>query len=72
MAEHRTTLPYINQLIQNLTMIPVKNIIAISSIVMIPVLYLCYHSFYPSSVAMIENDKAHIKVTIPKIKSPSF
>jgi hypothetical protein len=69
-AKQKTTKLHIYQLLPDFTSMPVKNILAISTIFIAPILYACYKTIYPS-VAMIES-KESMKVNIPKINSPSF
>lgn len=73
-AKNRATQPYIQQLLSDFTVMPVRTILAVSTIVMIPVLYLCYKAIYPSVVSPVPMVKSNetVKVSIPKITPPSL
>jgi hypothetical protein len=81
-AIHKITQPYLYKhflnlpFISNLISIPVKSLLAISAVVMVPVLYLCFTTAYPSALPMIEDDKTNstnkIVGSVPKINKPTL
>lgn len=71
-AKYQLTKPYIHQLVSDFTSIPARNLLALSTVIMVPVLYLCYKIAYPTPITMSGSDKDQLRITIPRLNPPSF
>lgn len=76
-AKHPTTATDIFKIIPDFTSIPIKSILIVSAtIIMVPVLYLCYQIAYPSPVALIKSQPASTSNTttipVPGVTAPSL
>lgn len=78
-AKHQLTQPLIFQWIDKLPSLtnftfPTKSILVVSTIVAIPLLYLCYTVAFPTGSPMLEDaqteSKDQIVVKVPKLKKP--